>query len=55
MVQEIILFAKDRVGWGPRPPIFGYFHYVTLISLNNFPGGGGGPDPSLDLGMYIRN
>lgn len=50
MVQEIILFAKDGVGWGPRP-IFGYFHYVTLISLNNFPGGG--PDPSLDLGMYI--
>lgn len=51
MVQEIILFAKDGVGWGTRP-IFGYFHYVTLISLNNFPGGGG-PDPSLDLGMYI--
>lgn len=42
MVQEIILFAKDGVGWGPRP-IFGYFHYVSLISLNNFPRGGSRP------------
>lgn len=53
MVQEIILFAKDRVGWGPRPPIFGYFHYVTLISLNNFPGGGGSRPLSRSGHVYI--